>query len=83
MEEPGVPWRPRERATSRPPPPKLLSQGSVSEEERQLGFQVGLAAFPLGCVCVCVLPQDLPDGSTAGDRGRSKGLGFQLPTSFS
>ena len=50
MEEPGAPWRRRERATGRRPPPELLSQGSVSEEERQLGFQVGLAAFPLGCV---------------------------------
>lgn len=36
----------------------------------------------LWAVRVCVLPQDLPDGNTAGAIGGREGLGFQPPTSF-
>lgn len=39
-----------------------LSGESVSEEGRQLGFQVGLAAYfgVCACVCVCVCPRICP-----------------------
>lgn len=52
---PRRPWETTGRATSSPPPPQRCQEIFASERERQLGFQVGLAAFPWAvCMCVCV-----------------------------